>query len=267
MSLGRDQKNYQCSDIHRTSPRRFRIIRVEMGTRGLRNFFRLSALACCTVIFCAIAISARATTITVTNTNDNGVGSFRQALAIANDNDTITFAVNGSIFLTSGELLVDKSITVAGPGLENLAVDGNANSRVFHVAPGTTVTISGLTIRNGMVAGNFPAGSGGGIYSFQATLTVNDCAISGNSATYGGGVTNDAYNDKKGDSWAVLTIGNSTLSGNSASYGGGGVFNTSGRWTGAVLTINNSSSAGIRPATPAAALITTVTRLSAQRRR
>ena len=31
---------------------------------------------------------------------------------------------------------------------------------------------------------------------------------------HGGGVTNDAYNDKKGDSWAVLTIGNSTLSGN-----------------------------------------------------
>ena len=215
-----------------------------MGTRGLRSFFRLNALTWWTVVFCAVAVSARATTITVTNTNDNGVGSLRQALVIANDNDTITFAVTGGIVLTSGELLVDKSITVAGPGLENLAVDGNANSRVFHVASGTTVTISGLTIRNGMVAGNFPAGSGGGIYSFQATLTLNDCAISENSATYGGGVTNDAYNDEKGDSWAVLTISNSTLSGNSASYGGGGVFNTSGRWTGAVLTINNSTFSG-----------------------
>ena len=102
-----------------------------MGTRGLRNFFRLNALGCCTVIFCAVAVSVRATTITVTNTNDNGVGSLRQALVIANDNDTITFAVTGGIVLTSGELLVDKSITVAGPGLENLAVDGNANSRVL----------------------------------------------------------------------------------------------------------------------------------------
>jgi hypothetical protein len=120
--------------------------------------------------------------------------------------------------LTTGELLVDKSISIAGPGAANLAVDGNANGRVFHIGAGTTVTISGLTIRNGMVTGNFPAGSGGGIYSFQATLTLNDCAISGNSAPYGGGVTNDAYNDETGGSWAVLTISNSTLSGNSASY-------------------------------------------------
>jgi hypothetical protein len=139
---------------------------------------------------------------------------------------------------------LDKSITISGPGPDNLAVDGNAMSRVFHVASGTTVTISGLTVRNGMVTGNFPAGSGGGIYSFQATLTLYDCAISGNSATYGGGVTNDAFNDEKGDSWAILTITNSTLSGNSTSYGGGGAFNTSGRWTGAVLTINNSTFSG-----------------------
>src|SRR5882757_8381368 len=212
-----------------------------MGTRGLRNFFRLNALACCTVIFCAVAASVRATTITVTNTNDNGVGSLRQALAIANDGDTITFAVSGSIMLTTGELLVDKSISVSGPGSGNLAVDGNANSRVFYVSSGTTVTISGLTVRNGMVTGNFPAGSGGGIYSFQATLTLNDCAIIGNSASYGGGIANDAYNDEKGGPWAILTISNSTLSGNSAGYDGGGVFNTSGRWTGATLTINNST--------------------------
>ncbi|MGB9475571.1 MAG: choice-of-anchor Q domain-containing protein [Candidatus Udaeobacter sp.] len=215
-----------------------------MGTRGLRSFFRLNALTWWTVVFCAVAVSARATTITVTNTNDNGVGSLRQALVLANDNDTITFAVTGTIVLSSGELLVDKNITVAGPGLENLAVDGNTNSRVFHVAFGTTVTISGLTIRNGMVAGDFPAGSGGGIYSFQSTLTLNDCAISGNSATYGGGVANDAYNDKKGGPWAVLTVNNSKLNGNSASYGGGGIFNTSGRWAGAVLTINNSMLSG-----------------------
>ena len=209
-----------------------------MGTRGLRNFFRLNALAWWTVVFCAVAVPAHATII-VTNTNDNGLGSLRQALATANDGDTITFAVTGSIALTTGELLVDKSITISGPGAANLAVDGNARSRVFHIGSGTTVTISGLTIRNGVVTGNFPAGSGAGIYSFQATLTLNDCVITGNSATYGGGVTNDAYNDEKGGSWAVLTINNSTLGGNSAGYDGAGVFNTSGSWIGAVLTINN----------------------------
>jgi hypothetical protein len=213
-----------------------------MGTRGPRkHLFRLNALSSLTVALCAVAITAHAATLTVTNTNDSGPGSLRRTLAIAHDGDTITFAVSGSIMLITGELFVDKSISVSGPGAGNLAVDGNANGRVFHIGAGTTVAIAGLTIRNGMVTGNFPAGSGGGIYSFQATLTLNDCAIIGNSAPYGGGITNDAYNDEKGGPWAILTISNSTLSGNSAGYDGGGVFNTSGRWTGATLTINNST--------------------------
>jgi hypothetical protein len=216
-----------------------------MGIPGSQNqLFRLNALVWWFAAICAVATNAHAGTLTVTSSNDNGPGSLRQTLAEANDGDKIVFSVSGAIDLTSGELLLDKSVTISGPGRDNLAVDGNAISRVFHVASGTTVTISGLTIRNGMVTGNFPVGSGGGIYSFQATLTLNDCAVSGNSATYGGGVTNDAYNDEEGGSWADLTISNSTLSDNSASYDGGGVFNISGRWTGAVLTINNSTFTG-----------------------
>jgi hypothetical protein len=213
-----------------------------MGARRPQNYlFRLNALVWWTAAICAVATTAHASTRTVTNTNDSGPGSLRQTLAEANHGDTIAFSVSGAIVLTSGELLLDKSVNISGPGSDNLAVDGNAMSRVFRIGSGTNVAISGLTIRNGKVIGNFPAGSGGGIYSFQATLTLNDCAISGNSATHGGGITNDAYNDEEGGSWAVLTISNSTLSGNSADYAGGGVFNTSGRWTGAVLTINKST--------------------------
>src|SRR5206468_7595987 len=84
--------------------------------------------------------------VTVTNTNDSGPGSLRQALVDANDGDTITFAVTGTIGLTSGELLVNKSITISGPGADNLDVDGNANSRVFHIGSAQTLAISGLTI-------------------------------------------------------------------------------------------------------------------------
>ena len=73
-------------------------------------------------------------TIIVTNTNDSGPGSLRQALADANDDDIIGFAVTGTIGLTSGELLVAKNITISGPGAENLAVNGNGKSTVFHIA-------------------------------------------------------------------------------------------------------------------------------------
>jgi hypothetical protein len=58
---------------------------------------------------CLIALNTQAATITVTNTSDNGAGSLRQAIANAHDGDTIDFGVTGTITLTTGELLVDKS--------------------------------------------------------------------------------------------------------------------------------------------------------------
>jgi len=73
---------------------------------------RATTFAIGVLLFCAVAIFAHATTITVTNTNDSGPGSLRQALVDANDGDTIDFAVTGTIGLTNGELLVDKSITI-----------------------------------------------------------------------------------------------------------------------------------------------------------
>ncbi len=85
---------------------------------------------------------AHADTITVTNTNDSGAGSLRQALADANDGDTITFAVTGTITLTSSELLVNHGINISGPGSVNLAVNDNGSHRVFHVSSDQTVTES-----------------------------------------------------------------------------------------------------------------------------
>src|SRR5438067_6457140 len=140
---------------------------------------QLSARICLALV-CAAAVSAHANIITVTNTNDSGPGSLRQALADANDGDTINFAVTGTIGLTSGELLVSRSITISGPGAASLTVNGNATSRVFHIGSGRTVTISGLTVTNGN-ANNQTVLDGGGIYNDHATLTLNNCTINNNS--------------------------------------------------------------------------------------
>src|SRR6185369_12175598 len=72
--------------------------------------------ATCFSALCLIALNAQAATITVTNTNDSGAGSLRQAIAGAHNSDTVDFGVTGTITLTTGELLVDKSITISGPG-------------------------------------------------------------------------------------------------------------------------------------------------------
>jgi hypothetical protein len=76
---------------------------------------RTTALAASVLLFCAVVVHPQAATITVINTNDSCPGSLRQALANANDGDTIHFAVTGTISLTSGELLVDKNIVISGP--------------------------------------------------------------------------------------------------------------------------------------------------------
>ena len=140
--------------------------------------------ATCLSALCLIALSTQAATITVTNTNDSGAGSLRQAIADANDGDTIDFGVTGTITLTTGELLVDKSITISGPGSDNLTVDGNLAGRVFYVSSGVTATIAGLTITNGNAQGEPPT-IGGGIYNDHATLALDSCTVSSNYAGYG----------------------------------------------------------------------------------
>ena len=211
-------------------------------------------------------ISACASIITVTNTNDGGPGSLRQALTrIANDGDTINFAVTGTITLTSGGLPVNKNITISAPGADQLSIDGNQAIVVFGVFCGKTATISGLTIRNAqsdilndgtvtvtncVLGGNSYVGlsnygvatvsscvlSGNlyrGLYSYLAETTVSNCVVSGNA---GGGLFNNVpfgpNNSVSGD--GSMTISDSIISDNS----GPGVANY---W---FLTIVNSTLSG-----------------------
>jgi Chlamydia polymorphic membrane protein (Chlamydia_PMP) repeat len=190
----------------------------------------------CLSALCFIALSTQAAMITVTNSNDSGAGSLRQALANAVDGDTINFdsSLDGqTITLTSGELSVNKSVTVSGPGADTLAVSGNATSRVFVISPGKTVTISGLTITNASTNVY-----GGGIFNFEATLTVNNCTVSGNSAFQGGGIFNDGFFGS-----ATLTINDSTLDGNSSTSYGGAIYN-GGQGGSATLSVNNCTVSG-----------------------
>jgi hypothetical protein len=222
-----------------------------VNARDTRIFF-VAAYMC---LLSAIAIPADADTITVTNTNDSGPGSLRQSLADANDGDTIDFAVTGSITLTSGELLLDKSITISGPGTDNLTVDGNSKSRVLHIGSGRSVTISNLTVMHGNTPS--PNSDGSGIYNDHATLALNNCKISNNAGT-GGGVANDRgtltminctisdnYTGDRGggilNEEATLTLNNCLVGPNNASYAGAGIYNTG---TTARLTIVNSSVMG-----------------------
>jgi hypothetical protein len=192
--------------------------------------------ALCRALVCAGAISAHATTITVINTNDSGSGSLRQALADANDGDTIDFdpSLKGqTITLTSDELVISKNITISGPGANLLAVSRAQNApafRIFRAVAGLTVVIQGVTISNG-----YPPqfGFGGGILNEGSTLSVINCVVSGNSTDSSGGGISDGF-----ITGGTLTIESSTLSGNYAGDYGGGIENSG------TLTINNSTLSG-----------------------
>jgi predicted outer membrane repeat protein len=172
----------------------------------------------------------RPSTIVVTNTNDSGPGSSREALADAGTGYTIFFSITGTIGLTSGELLVNHSVNISGPGSANLTVNGNGSNRIFHVSSGQTVTISDLMISNG---NDYNAG---GIYNDGATLTVNNCVFTANSGGgYGGGcIMNDASNVN-----ANLTVNNCLFDSNSADFMGGGILNFTTSNTTANLTVSN----------------------------
>jgi hypothetical protein len=178
-------------------------------------------------------------TTRVTNTNDSGPGSLRQALADANNGDTIIFdpTLNGrNIGLTTAELVIDKDVIINGPGPNLLGVyhSSNTSFRIMHVMPGFTVTISGLTTSGG----DGGQQGGGGILNDHAILTMDNCAVQNSFAfqyNSGGGI----YNDGSGGS-ATLTILNSTVSSNHAYFAGGGIYNDAYNGGSATLSLMNS---------------------------
>ena len=203
-------------------------------------------------------LSSTGASLVVTTLNDvvdsgDGVLSLREALAAAQDGDTVTFGVSGTIVLSGTQLEIDKSITVDATSVwdsqndaPGITVDGDAASRVFAVT-GDSVALKGIKITNGyvnsqlggglagtgleltlercVVTGNVSAnmGAAGGVGVYDCSLTVLDSVISNNTARMGGGLY-----FANGQRDVELTVINSEISGNTGSdgyspTGGGGV--------------------------------------------
>jgi predicted outer membrane repeat protein len=173
--------------------------------------------------------------VIVTNTDDAGPGSLRQAILDAVDGDVIQFdaSIAGqTIALTTGELRVDKILTIEGPVASGMTISGSFLSRVFYVD--SVLTARNLSIVNGraptggggivvigraildhvLVANNEATDDGGGIYvlgSNYSELTLLNSTVTGNTASFGGGITANS----------TVTIRNSTISQNTAKDVGG----------------------------------------------
>jgi hypothetical protein len=192
---------------------------------------------------------------TVSNLNDAGAGSLRDAITMANVDsiaDTIDFSVTGQIDIASQLPTITESVTITGPGADQLTIDagdGTDNTfgtgdgfRIFDIDDGTgtliDVTLSGLTLTGGDTAngadgdGFFgtPAenGANGGAIRSQENLTLINSAISGNATGAGGKGYKDGLSGDGGfgggilSSGGALTITDSTISGNATGDGGDG---------------------------------------------
>ncbi|HQR12509.1 MAG TPA: choice-of-anchor Q domain-containing protein [Casimicrobiaceae bacterium] len=139
----------------------------------------------------------------VTNNSDNaaaGSGSLRDAINRANSDpgpNTITFdpAVTGTITLTGGQIQISQALAITGPGAGTLAIDGNANNRIFSIfatdpacpaldGSDYLVSISGLRLTN---ARRSQSNAGGAIFT-EHSLTLDGVSLDSNVAAQGGGL-------------------------------------------------------------------------------
>jgi hypothetical protein len=195
-------------------------------------------------------------TITVANNGDTGTGSLRQAISEAAPGETIVVPAD-TYTLTSDELTIEKSLTISGAGAAGTIIRSGGAFRVLDIAgPGTSVTISGVTVRDGHVGNPGGTAEGGGLRNEQASLTLrnvvvtsNHLEVNGTSAGENGGTAIGGGIMSEG---GALTLEDSAVSGNSAtalgagSGGNGGVAEGAGLavFGGTPMTIRNSTFAG-----------------------
>ena len=156
----------------------------------------------------------------VTSTAESGPGSLADTVAAAQADDVVVFAASlvaapATITLSSSPIVIEKALTILGPGPGLLTVSGGGTVRVLYVAPTGTLTVSGIRITGGWTTGG---GHGAGIFNLGA-LTVQRSHIVSNvtrNNTNGGGIANDG----------TLTVEDSLIANNEAGQYGGGLVNS-----------------------------------------
>jgi hypothetical protein len=153
------------------------------------------SLAIMMIIFPELVLLSQ-TTHFIMNGNDNGPGSLRQTLSEAAGGDTIRFMADvDTVFLTSGELLIDKSIVISGNPANTSVTkhDTIPKFRIFRIQATDSLVVE---FRNlSVLLGHAPDGTdsgihgqhGGGIYIPDSIheLILKDCLIDENQAGEG----------------------------------------------------------------------------------
>ncbi len=180
---------------------------------------------------------------------------------------TLSIPGNAEHAAVTGDLDIRGPVTIQGAGPGLTIIDGGGIDRVFEIIDGSNVTISRLTVQNGVAGRNIPGFFvnfvGGGIFNIGNTssATLSEVEVRNNSARSGGGVFSmfssmAIYNSTVHDNVATAGSGggiaeglagymrvyNSTISGNSATINGGGIVTSNNvAWYSNVTVVNNTA--------------------------
>ena len=204
----------------------------------------------------ATSAGSPAATRVVTNCNDGGAGSLRSTVAEAISGDTVDLSALtcSTITLTTGAVAINvDTLTITGPGADQLAIDGNNVDRVFTHNVQGTLTIRDLAMVNGRaLVPSVPYLVRGGCIEAAGSLflertSLSSCSVrSGTDSVQGGcaranridmrhSTAHDCRAISDGTGWAdggalfagAVTLVHSKITGNLASavnqvaYGGG----------------------------------------------
>ncbi len=182
------------------------------------------------------------------------VSALKSAITAANvSGGTITLPSGCSITLAAADNATDgptglpvitRNVTINGNGATIARQAATASTpvpafRLFNVAAGGSLTLNGLTLRNGFADDG--TNGGGAIFSL-GTLNVSGVTFSGNQSpsatgTSGGAISSD-------NSSARLTVDRSTFTGNAAQEGGGIFTQSTTSVTNSTFTGNTATTFG-----------------------
>jgi hypothetical protein len=198
------------------------------------NIVVVRVISLCLLLCTQFAWSAD---VPVTSNADSGPGTLREALANANNGDTIVFALPaGSIITLASTLTVANTVAIDGAASSGLTISGNHAVIVLKINGGASAVISNLAIADGIegiqALGTLSvlrcnvSGSTTGIDSYGTLLVANSSIFGNSTPTVGGGIYIHS---------GSATITNNTFVGNAAHYGGAIEFSSS-----SISTVTNN---------------------------
>lgn len=198
-----------------------------MNARNLHlSMLRMIALAVIFItptVFQTVFATGRPV-VYVTSTANSGPGSLREAISLAEPEGTIRFnlPLPATIYITS-ELLINKSLTIAGPSTNDLWIAGNNACRIFNISSYLEVHLSNLNLINGkaLYSGwGYYYGEGGGIFcGYNTSGSMENVRIANCQAAYGGGIYFDWSWGQ--NSWNLENV---LIENNTANSDGGGIY-------------------------------------------